>query len=102
MWDLSLSLSLYSASLSLSDLNKQPSKEEASSKPANIQDGSKAKFRVTAKVVPKCKLCKVYGFITTLQLQGNTERNMRQSEMTTKLKVQPHIFNLRLYKFSVS
>lgn len=36
------------------------------------------------------------------KLQGNTERNMRQSEMTTKLKVQPHIFNLRLYKFSVS
>lgn len=41
----------------------------------NIQDGSKAKFRVAAKVVPKCKLWKVYGFITTLQLQGNTEQN---------------------------
>lgn len=39
-------------SLSLSDLNKQLSKEEASSKLVHIQDGSKAKFKATVKVAP--------------------------------------------------
>lgn len=42
-------------SLSLSDLNKQLSKKEVSSRPVNTQDGSKAKCTVTAKAVLKIK-----------------------------------------------
>lgn len=53
----SLSLPLL-LSLSLSDLNKQLSKEEASSEPVNTHDGSKAKFRVTAQVALKIQTLK--------------------------------------------
>lgn len=58
LWDLSFTLCL--CCLSLSDLNKQLSKEEVSSEPVNRQDEAKAKFRITAHLKFQRKMLRMH------------------------------------------